>query len=386
MQVAARQLGRFREVAPLDPAVHLEPGGVLGPVPLDFLQYDGWFAERRATQLHAESIPQYGGILRLGQPPGQLRPPGRGHPVHLLVRPALLRDLGVLHPAGLLHPAQHPIDLLMRSRPEVPDRPIEPPSQLIPGPGPLRQRNQNRVLQRHGRSLTMQLVALHLIAMRITRCFPGRGQQPGPGVGVGTGTRELGPGISGLRSPLGVPGRGTWVSGVVEGGLGQRLARLGEVSVGGQPGWLARWLRAAWVTVWWMRRARVSGRLARAIHSRIRRREDGGKARKCLSAEGLAASAVCRSAGTTWFCASARTSQVPVRLAWSTSSWPAGSIRPAAVRRSTRSRLTLLQVLRGFRGVKHWYVVRSSRLIVLLSIQPKHSACSTACLRLTPGP
>jgi hypothetical protein len=47
--------------------------------------------------------------------------------------------------------------------------------------------------------------------------------------------------------------------------------------------------------------------------------------------------------------------------------------------------LTWLQVLRGLRGVKVWYVLCPSRRTVLLSIQPKHSACSTAVARSMPS-
>ena len=118
------------------------------------LQYDAWVAERRTTELHPEPIPQYGGIGRLGQPAGEFGPARRGHPVDLLVRAAVLGDLGVRDPAGLVHPAQHPVDLLVRGRPEVADRPVEPPGQLVPGPGPLAQRDQDRVLQRHTRQRT----------------------------------------------------------------------------------------------------------------------------------------------------------------------------------------------------------------------------------------
>ena len=70
--------------------------------------------------------------------------------------------------------------------------------------------------------------------------------------------------------------------------------------------------------------------------------------------------------------------QRPSALARSISARPAGRIRPAAISASTFWRLTFDQVLCGRRGVKRCTNQSSSMRFARPSIQPKHSATSTA--------
>src|SRR3954453_4134328 len=64
---------------------------------------------------------------------------------------------------------------------------------------------------------------------------------------------------------------------------------------------------------------------------------------------------------------------------------PAGRIRPSAIRRSTFATLTALQLLPLRRGVSRWTWLMSSMRFRIPSIQPKHSASSTACAQVTLG-
>ena len=68
----------------------------------------------------------------------------------------------------------------------------------------------------------------------------------------------------------------------------------------------------------------------------------------------------------------------PDRFAASIAASPAGSISPAAVSRSTRSLFERAQALPGRRGANHWIDRSSSIVLPLESIQPTHSASSTA--------
>ena len=58
---------------------------------------------------------------------------------------------------------------------------------------------------------------------------------------------------------------------------------------------------------------------------------------------------------------------------------PAGATRPSASSRAIFSTFTLLQLLPGLRGVKRCMWRSSSMRRITPSIQPKHSAWSTAC-------
>ena len=78
-----------------------------------------------------------------------------------------------------------------------------------------------------------------------------------------------------------------------------------------------------------IRLARVCGRRARLIHSRMPRRTDRGKAVKCAAASGYAASASARSSGTSSRSTSSRNVQAPSACAASTAARPAGAIKPA---------------------------------------------------------
>ena len=64
---------------------------------------------------------------------------------------------------------------------------------------------------------------------------------------------------------------------------------------------------------------------------------------------------------------------------------PAGRIRPSPVSVATFPTLTALQVLPLRRGVNRWTKEVSSTLRRMPSIQPTHSASSTACDQSTLG-
>ena len=92
------------------------------------------------------------------------------------------------------------------------------------------------------------------------------------------------------------------------------------------------------------------------LHDPLRgsaRRADRLNPSQCALAPGLARRAASRSSGTTRSSTASSNSHVPRRFASSIAATPAGSIRPAAVRRSIRSLLGRDQPLRGRRGVNH---------------------------------
>ena len=91
--------------------------------------------------------------------------------------------------------------------------------------------------------------------------------------------------------------------------------------------------------------ARVSGRLGCVTHASAERRTDADEASKRSRAPGRAASASAKSGGTTMASMSLSESHEPLARARSTASMPAAVIRPAAVRRSTRSLFVRAQVL-----------------------------------------
>lgn len=57
---------------------------------------------------------------------------------------------------------------------------------------------------------------------------------------------------------------------------------------------------------------------------------------------------------------------------------PASVINPSRSMRRHRSLFSSDQLLRGFRGLSFWAVTSSEIFLVVLSIQPKHKASSTA--------
>src|SRR5690606_8564886 len=75
----------------------------------------------------------------------------------------------------------------------------------------------------------------------------------------------------------------------------------------------------------------------------------------------------------------------PFFFAVSTQANPAGAINPSAVSRSTFSLLIFDHVPVGFRLLKNWVVRSSSSFFLMLSIQPKHRASSTAALQVMVG-
>ncbi|MDD7933950.1 hypothetical protein [Actinomycetospora straminea] len=77
--------------------------------------------------------------------------------------------------------------------------------------------------------------------------------------------------------------------------------------------------------------------------------------------------------------------QLPSAFAASIIACPAGAISPAASRRATRCLFDRAQPLPRRRGLNHIAVRSSSSERVVLSIHPKHSACSTACSYPTVG-
>jgi delta 1-pyrroline-5-carboxylate dehydrogenase len=141
--------------------------------------------------------------------------------------------------------------------------------------------------------------------------------------------------------------------------------------------WLARSLRAACSAVSAMRRARVSGRRACTIHSRRARRAEGGNASQFSRAPGWASRAAARSSGTSRSSTASSSVHDPSALAASMSASPAGSISPAASSRSMRCLFDRDHPLRGLRRANHSILRSSSSARPVLSIHPKHSACST---------
>ena len=77
-----------------------------------------------------------------------------------------------------------------------------------------------------------------------------------------------------------------------------------------------------------------------------------------------------RSEGIAELSAAERTCQVPVALARSITAWPREVIRPRAVILVARYRFTLLQVLRGRRGVNRKTKLSAPCRRAWLSIQP----------------
>ena len=87
--------------------------------------------------------------------------PEAGELIDLLVRSAVLHDGFEVDEAVGVELFQGAIDLLMRRRPEVTDRPIELLRNFITGAGPFGQGNHDRILQRHTCT-----VAVHYVAMQ----------------------------------------------------------------------------------------------------------------------------------------------------------------------------------------------------------------------------
>ena len=72
-------------------------------------------------------------------------------------------------------------------------------------------------------------------------------------------------------------------------------------------------------------------------------------------------------------------------MASSTALSPAPVILPSSMSLSARSRLMRLQMLRGLLGLKRWVNSWSLSRLILPSIQPKHTASSTASSYLRPS-
>ena len=79
----------------------------------------------RSTQLHCQLGARDFEIGRVCEPSAQFAAPGVGQLVNLLRRtPGLLHDVSG-DPAVSFHAAEHFVDLLMRRRPEEPDRAVK---------------------------------------------------------------------------------------------------------------------------------------------------------------------------------------------------------------------------------------------------------------------
>ena len=151
VEVLAGERGRVGELLALELLEVGLPGPVLGHQLLEVGEQRFPVAVRRPAHLHGDLGTHRGWRRGLRDPGRELGPTGGRHGVAALGAPRLSGTCG--EPAVVLHPAEHLVDLLVRGSPEEADRAVEAPGQLDAGAGSLAERDEEGVLEGHGRSL-----------------------------------------------------------------------------------------------------------------------------------------------------------------------------------------------------------------------------------------
>ena len=160
----ARGFGAWGKVARLDGAVGAQLVGMERAAALELGPQAERPDDRIGAQADHELIAQLGQRRCFARPAHQLVAAGGQHAIAALARAAGV-GVGVgADPARLLHAAELAVDLLVGGLPEMPDRLVETPRQIVAGGRLFEQRGEQGVGERHVRSLAVREATMQRVA------------------------------------------------------------------------------------------------------------------------------------------------------------------------------------------------------------------------------